>query len=458
VHDVHRAHYLNLSAAIQDVTGQTLTDLQRMADNNETAPLNYFQLWKLQMLKNAGLSAQITILKEEIEAYREQIAGMVPKSKARDVAISTHRSGQLKGQNSVIDRLEFPWAPERTKLYSELATAYLKHFTYRAKGGAKKPPGTKTLEGYRADIGFFVEVMGDVHIGAIDRDFAGEYFNILRKLPANISRKAEYRDKTIPELLALKAPPQSEYNASKKMERPSGMFKWALREKRGWGIDSNPFEGFGQSGDNATVRRPFTTDELKALLTHPNFVNRTFEKSYAYWLMPLAIFTGARLGELCQLDIKDFVEIEGLTCIDINDTIAFEDIEFEGRKKRVKTRNARRLVPIHPELIRLGLLRYVETLREKKQVHFFPELSRTRRDGPAHAPSNWFQRFRARVGITEKQEGVFHSFRHGFITTLLDAGITPHLIAPVVGHEGKLITDGVYCISLYTSRPRSFMS
>jgi hypothetical protein len=29
VHDVHRAHYLNLSAAIQDVRGQTLTKQSR---------------------------------------------------------------------------------------------------------------------------------------------------------------------------------------------------------------------------------------------------------------------------------------------------------------------------------------------------------------------------------------------------------------------------------------------
>ena len=425
-----------------------VSELQHMADNNENAPPDYFQLWKLQMLKNAGLGAQITILKEEIEAYREQIAGMVPKSKARDVAISTHRlgqlKGQLKGQNSVIDRLEFPWAPERTKLYSELATAYLKHFTHRPEGGTKKPPGEKTLEGYRKDIEFFIKVMGDVHIGSIDREIAGEYFNILRKLPANISRKAEYRNKTIPELLALNAPPQSEYNASKKLERPSGMFRWALLERRKWGVDSNPFEGFGQSGDNATTRRPFTTDELKALLKHPDFIKREFKTTYSFWLIPLAIFTGARLGELCQLDVKDFVEIEGISCIDINDIEAFEDIELEGRKKRVKTKNARRLVPIHPELIRLGLLRYVEVLREKKQVHFFPELSRTRRDGPAHAPSNWFQRFRARVGVTTKQETVFHSFRHGFITNLLDAGITPHLVAPIVGHEGELITGKIY--------------
>lgn len=308
-----------------------------------------------------------------------------------------------------------------------------------------KPPGAKTLQGYKKDIGFFITVMGDVHIGSIDRDFAGEYFNVLRKLPANLSRKAKYKNKTIPELLALNDPPQSEYNASKKMERPFGMFKWALREKRKFGIDANPFEGFGQSGDNAVKRRPFTHDELLALLRHPDFIKRQFKTTYSYWLMPLAMFTGARLGELAQLDLKDFVNVDGIDCIDINDIEAAEDIEVEdGRKKRVKTKNAKRLVPLHPQLIRLGLLRYVETLREKKQIHLFQELSRTRRDGPAQAASNWFQRFRARVGITTKQETVFHSFRHGFITNLLDAGVTPYLVAPIVGHEGELITGQVY--------------
>lgn len=421
-----------------------ISDLQRMADSNETPSQDFFKLWQRQMLENAQLRVNITILKDELEGYRDQLAEMVPRGHARNVVKQAHTLGTLKGQNGVIERLEFPWAPERTKLFSELTTAYLKHFTHRAQGGTKKPPGAKTLSGYQNDIGFFITIMGDVHIGSIDRDMAGEYFNILRQLPANISRKAEYRDKTIPELLALKAPPQSEYNASKKLERPSGMFKWALREKRKWGIDANPFEGFGQSGDNATKRRPFTTAELVALLKHPDFTKRKFKSTYSFWLIPLAMFTGARLGELAQLDLKDFVVVEGIACIDINDIEAVEDIEVEGRKKRVKTRNAKRLVPVHPELIRLGLLRYVETMRGQQRVHLFPELSRTRRDGPAQAASNWFQRFRARVGITVKQEAVFHSFRHGFITNLLDAGVTPHLVAPIVGHEGELITGKIY--------------
>ena len=429
--------------------------LQRMADTNETPPEDFLKLWQRQVLENAKLRMNLIIAKEELDAYRDQankeldayrdqVAGMVPRSKAQQVVKQAHTLGKLRGQEGAIARLEFPWARERTKLFSELAAAYLNHHNYRPKGGVKKPLSAKTLDGYTKDIDFFLKVMGDVHIGTIDSVMAGEYFNILRRLPANISRKPQYKDKTIPELLALNDPPQSEYNASKKMERPSGMFKWALREKRKWGIDLNPFEGFGQSGDNATARRPFKPDEMLALLKHPNFVDRRFENSYAYWLIPLAVFTGARLGELCQLDLKDFVIVEGIDCIDINDIEAAEDIDVEGRKKRVKTKNAKRLVPIHPELIRLGLLRYVETLRAKKQIRLFPELNRTRRDGPAHAASNWFQRFRARVGIVVKQEAVFHSFRHGFITTVINSGIAPHTLAPIVGHESELVTGKIY--------------
>lgn len=419
--------------------------LRRMADTNESPPQDYFKLWRVQVLENARLRMDIHALKDEIEDQRYQMAGMVNRTAARNVVKRAFTTGQLKGKQELEQRLVFPWPPENTRLFSELLAAYIRSFSFRAKGGAKKPPGAKTLDGYEKDIGVFITVMGDVHIGAIDRDLAGQYFNVLRQLPANISRKAEYKGKTIPELLALKAPPQSEYNASKKMERPSGMFKWALLEKRKWGIDANPFEGFGQSGDNATKRRPFTQDELQTLLTHPDFVQRQFKNSYAFWLIPMAMFTGARLGELAQLDIKDFVVVDGIDCIDVNDIEASEFEQVEGgRRKRVKTKNAKRLVPIHSELIRLGLLRYVQTMREKKQAYLFPELSRTRRDGPAQAASNWFQRFRARVGLTAKQETVFHSFRHGFITTLLDAGVTPYLVAPIVGHEGELITGKIY--------------
>ncbi len=422
-----------------------LAGLRAMADTEASPPTDFFALWRLQVLKNAQLSNQISMLRDELQDREFEIAGMVPRSKAREVVQRAYKAGQLTGKTQLEERLVFPPPPERTKLFSELVAAYLASFDYRASGGRKKPVGAKTLDGYTTDLQLFVKVMGDIRIGTIDRTIAGEYFGILRRLPPNMNRVAKYRDKTIPELLAMGDPPQSEVNASKRLERASSAFKWALEEKRKWGIDSNPFTGFGQSGEVKSARRPFTVDEMRALLSHPSYQSRQFDSPYSFWLIPLAVFTGARLGELAQLDLKDFVQVEGIPCIDINDIEAPDAEATEGtRRKRVKTRNAKRLVPIHPELMRMGLLRYVDAMRERKHVHLFPELSRTRRDGPSHAASNWFQRFRKKVGITSKQETVFHSFRHGFITNLLDSGITPHLLAPIVGHEAELVTGRIY--------------
>jgi len=315
-----------------------------------------------------------------------------------------------------------------------LGASYLASFDSRLTKGEKKPPSEKAREKYKRDIDLFIDVMTDLRIGAIDDELAGQYCQILKRLPPNINKIARYRGKSISEILEMKGAPQSEVTISGKMGTLSSMFKWALESKRKWGIEHNPFVGFALDGGDKTVRRPFTHDELAALLKHPTFVKRKFRQPYGYWLIPLGIFTGARLGELCQLNLSDFVEVDGVQCIDIND----ED------GKRVKTENAKRLIPLHPELIRLGLLRYVDRLRQEGHVHLFPELSRTRRDGPASAASNWFQGFRANVGLTEKQTTVFHSFRHLFITNLLDQGVSPHMVAPIVGHERDLITGQVY--------------
>ena len=43
--------------------------LQRMADNNESPPLDYFKLWQRQMIANARLKISNDELKQELEAY-----------------------------------------------------------------------------------------------------------------------------------------------------------------------------------------------------------------------------------------------------------------------------------------------------------------------------------------------------------------------------------------------------
>ena len=423
-----------------------MAELRRMADSSEK-PIekNLLMSWLDKVKENVRLKYRIDELEEMLADAEYRLKKSVPRDTAESVVKRALEKGDARGRDAIVKSLVFPWPPERTVHFSELRTAYLKSLSYRATGGRKKPPTAKTLSEYESSTEFFTIVMGDMRIGEIDKEIASVYFSILKQLPANLNKISKYKGKSIKELIAIKAPPQSEVTVSKKIERISTMFKWAIEEKRKWGIEANPFIGFGQEESIESTRRPFTNDELRALLTHPNFISRKFTNSYTFWLIPLALFTGARLGELCQLDLKDFIEVEGVACIDINDTEAIEVVPVEGGgKKRVKNKNSRRLVPIHSKLIDIGLLRHVDSLRKQGKVHLFPELSNERRDGKGHAASNWFQRFRKSVGVNAKQETVFHSFRHTFITNILDSEIAPHMLAPIVGHEAELVTGKIY--------------
>jgi hypothetical protein len=70
----------------------------------------------------------------------------------------------------------------------------------------------------------------------------------------------------------------------------------------------------------------------------------------AFWLPLLGLFTGARLGEIAPLSAAD-VKTDELT--NIHSIVITEDLE-KGR--RLKTSGSRRVVPVHPELIRIGFI------------------------------------------------------------------------------------------------------
>lgn len=190
-----------------------VADLRRMASENEQPSDDYFAKWREQMFVNSGLRGELRALKRELSAQEELMSTMVTQAQAR----ALHERGRLLGKDQLEQAVAFPPPPDKTPLFSELLEAYLKGLTYRAEGGSKKPPTPKTFAAYRADMMPFITVMGDRRIGYIDREVAGEYFAILKRLPANLNRKKEFKDKTVQELLALNAEPQSETNVSKKM-------------------------------------------------------------------------------------------------------------------------------------------------------------------------------------------------------------------------------------------------
>ena len=175
----------------------------------------------------------------------------------------------------------------------------------------------------------------------------------------------------------------------------------------------------------------FTPDDLQRLFGTEEFKTK-FDTHYKYWVPLLGLYTGARLEEICQLRVEDIKLDKDIWIIDIND-------DYD---KRLKNKNAKRIIPIHPKLIELGFLDRVQYLKLAGKDRVFCDLQRGR-DGYGTVASKWFARYRARCGITEDGK-VFHSFRHTFIDHLKQKGVAIDKIAALVGHEDQSMTSGRY--------------
>jgi integrase len=143
-----------------------------------------------------------------------------------------------------------------------------------------------------------------------------------------------------------------------------------------------------------------------------------------FWLPLIAVFSGMRQEEICQLRVEDIRQDEDVWFIDINDR----------PPRKLKNATAVRRVPIHSQLIRLGFLAHVDTQRRRRQARVFPALQPGGADDRlGHAFTKWFTRYRREVGLY-RQGLDFHSFRHTATTLMHQAGVALAVIDHVTGH------------------------
>ena len=116
-------------------------------------------------------------------------------------------------------------------------------------------------------------------------------------------------------------------------------------------------------------------------------------------------------------------------------TITIREDADQGR--RLKTAGSARVVPVHPELVRIGFLRFVEQAKSAggKGARLFPLLTPGPKGGFGEAWSKWFGRYIRDLGITNKAS-VFHSFRHGFKDALRAAEVSEDVNDALTGHSG----------------------
>lgn len=178
----------------------------------------------------------------------------------------------------------------------------------------------------------------------------------------------------------------------------------------------------------------FTDDDLK-LIFDPKRLNQLEDPSDV-WVPLLGLFTGARLNEICQLKTADIQQDQGFWLLDFHNS---------GEDNNLKTSASERKIPIHPRLIKLGFLDYIEAVKALPESNgrIFPWL-RKYEQAFGDVPSQRFQKILQALGIWVFRRKVFHSFRHTAQVKLQQSGIDLVVRKHWLGHETNDITVDTY--------------
>lgn len=136
-------------------------------------------------------------------------------------------------------------------------------------------------------------------------------------------------------------------------------------------------------------------------------------------LIWLAMWTGARIEELCALPVAKVG----------NGSLSIED---------AKTLAGWRNIPIHPRLA----AEVERMVQESKDGHLLSGLSLNKYGDRSNAIGKRFGHLKTRLGFPRNL--VFHSIRHTVATILDDAGVGQNVIAAILGHERPGFTLKTY--------------
>jgi integrase len=194
-------------------------------------------------------------------------------------------------------------------------------------------------------------------------------------------------------------------------------------------LKANPWAGLRIDTSDSTQRLPWRTEDLKKLVSANNI--RT---DAGRWLLPLGLYTAARIGELAQIELADIQQVDGVWCIEVHDR------KSEGHQKRtVKTKAGKRLIPITQRLIDLGFLKHVEAAREAGERFLFPAFIQGGKRLPSELAGADFLKLREDSGVAIDERWTFHSLRHNGRSMLAAAHVNDQIIDKLVGHESGTV-------------------
>lgn len=284
------------------------------------------------------------------------------------------------------------------------------------------------------------------------------------------------RDNLAHEMRDAEVPRLSMKTVNKHLDKIKGLLRW-LRTTMKVAIDRDLLDlkirydqkDIGRAAN--ADREAFLSADLRKLFASPCWTGcagidyrhrpgSSTVKDAKFWIPLLAALEGVRLGEAAQLlttdiqlrcfDQEDFTDWDvdldnpsgpwprlrrfspkdadgvptvGIWCIDV--------IPEDG--KSVKTPSSKRIIPIHPLLLELGFLDYVDAQKRAGKRDLFPGLRPEKATRAGENLGEWFSRYLEYIGM-KRERLSFHSFRHSFDTHLFNREVPDVRVSELMGH------------------------
>ncbi len=308
----------------------------------------------------------------------------------------------------------------------------------------------------------FILLKGDLPVGQISRDDVLEYRDFITRMPTNLNlQKVKATGTSLPK--AVEAALTQGGAETARTLSPGAVKKdvgaiaaiLGLLRNEGW-IAENPAAAIAIAGYSKTrkaqrrPRLPLRRSMMETLFASPLFtgcaglgdIERTrpgteVYQDALYWSFLFGATAGPRLEEIGQIRLDD---IEVLPRKARHPIVAIH-ITGTGDGESIKNEESARVIVVHPRLLELGFLDYVEKRRAGRAERLFDLKQST--DG------KWTKELSRRVNryvdrtVTDDPRYVFHSLRHEFkdraeetISTRVHDRITGHSPATVGGRYG----------------------
>ena len=278
-------------------------------------------------------------------------------------------------------------------------------------------------------------------VASVTKSEFREFRNALQKVPVNWQLRNELKDLSLRQVAKVWSDRgghgRNPKTIAKEWSGLSSFFKWLKSE--GY-CDENLTVGLAPRVNRRIGRLPvYSAEKLELVFQSALFrrcegdgkehlQGKQEVRDWRYWIPLCAAYSGARTGEIAQLECADLKEVEGVWIFDF-----VEEGEGEEGSKSLKTASSRRMVPIHRALIDLGLLDYCRRQRQHGELRLFPEIKPCERGMLSTSVSKFWQRYLKRLGAKERGLAL-HSFRHTFADEIRRKGGLDAVLGSILGH------------------------